>query len=395
MSTIERDELEQAVVHNCGVDMVTHKDARRIVDDLKAKLAHVTRERDAEAVRADQMASELSQVQAEAAAMRARLDKWCREAVCPVNENLAPGFVSGAYDGWGRARNQIANFLQVTTAGRDLQEEMRRKDERIAELEAERDQMGRELFERRCTIETLESKSNQPTPEPVWKYRRNNRQMWKTNDGRMTWAKPMGGVQWYRMLCDDEHQPWQACVDDPATYACDERGKRIEEASFGQQIVDSLQAFNGKLASGEEIRGTRVTIKDGEVASEKDVVVIPARKAAEMLAKPGVVESLAESMQQEDEAWPTSDDPPPSKCKSCGIPYTDHIGIQGTCRDLQDAKRQLAEQAPLLAIARELRELLKSAPIYEQGGAVIAYPDKVGKVFDLLCKLRDTEGGGS
>ncbi len=48
-----------------------------------------------------------------------------------------------------------------------------------------------------------------------------------------------------------------------------------------------------------------------------------------------------------------------------------------------------------VAIARELKEALKGAPIYEQGGAVIAYPDKVGKVFDLLCKLRHAEGGGS
>ncbi len=47
----------------------------------------------------------------------------------------------------------------------------------------------------------------------------------------------------------------------------------------------------------------------------------------------------------------------------------------------------------LVAIARELKEALKGAPIYEQGGAVIAYPDKVGKVFDLLCKLRHAEGG--
>ncbi len=30
-----------------------------------------------------------------------------------------------------------------------------------------------------------------------------------------------------------------------------------------------------------------------------------------------------------------------SKCQSCGVPYTKHLGIQGTCAALQEAKRLL------------------------------------------------------
>ena len=41
----------------------------------------------------------------------AELRHFANEAVCPVNENLAPGFVSGAYDGWGRARNWVSSLL--------------------------------------------------------------------------------------------------------------------------------------------------------------------------------------------------------------------------------------------------------------------------------------------
>lgn len=34
---------------------------------------------------------------------------------------------------------------------------------------------------------------------------------------------------------------------------------------------------------------------------------------------------------------PYNTDPEPARCKSCGVPYAEHMGIQGTCAKLQDA----------------------------------------------------------
>ena len=34
---------------------------------------------------------------------------------------------------------------------------------------------------------------------------------------------------------------------------------------------------------------------------------------------------------------PYDADPEPSRCKSCNMPYIEHMGIQGTCAKLQEA----------------------------------------------------------
>ena len=41
----------------------------------------------------------------------AELRKLAYEMVCPVNQNLAHGFVAGAYEGWGWARVYIQRLL--------------------------------------------------------------------------------------------------------------------------------------------------------------------------------------------------------------------------------------------------------------------------------------------
>lgn len=40
-----------------------------------------------------------------------QLLKFANEQTCPVNENLQPGFIAGAYWGWGEARNRIRQIL--------------------------------------------------------------------------------------------------------------------------------------------------------------------------------------------------------------------------------------------------------------------------------------------
>lgn len=48
-----------------------------------------------------------------------KLRKFTNESVCPVKDNLAPGFVSGACDGWGRARIHIGKLLIAIRGGKD------------------------------------------------------------------------------------------------------------------------------------------------------------------------------------------------------------------------------------------------------------------------------------
>lgn len=50
------------------------------------------------------------------ATLRDRLEMFAREAVCPVNESCQPGFVSGAYWGWGEARNRISQIAKEVPA---------------------------------------------------------------------------------------------------------------------------------------------------------------------------------------------------------------------------------------------------------------------------------------
>jgi flagellar biosynthesis GTPase FlhF len=116
------------------------------------------------------------------------------------------------------------------------------------------------------------------------------------------------------------------------------------------------------------------------------------------------------------------DEPEPAKCKSCGIAYTDHLGIQGTCRELQEAKvsidrlirerdaynercdelrQQLAAQAPIVKVAEELRFLLDDAEIDARSYTVLIVPgeerarlqDVQKQITSALAKLRDLKGG--
>lgn len=43
-----------------------------------------------------------------------KLNWFSREAVCEVNDGLLPGYVAGAYSGWGAARNLVSKWLRET-----------------------------------------------------------------------------------------------------------------------------------------------------------------------------------------------------------------------------------------------------------------------------------------
>lgn len=337
MSTIERDELDGlAKVEVRDVVCVSFYAAKAIVDDLKAKLAEVTRERDeaneqveilnevCNGIRdtfgysrddmvdlttyvaqdygqlkaeRDQLREQLATVQAEAAAMRDKGDKlgwWINNAVNEKN----------ACQEYKEAVCEFIDTLQGATAGRDLLDDMKRKDERIKELEARNDELQLDLenvdyddhvslqeltewslmkplprvkdqFElnspisivaatiekyrdrwrrakRKCRtakaalVEHYRDKidpawfGDQPTPEPVWQYR------WKPMYQILYRGNESGVFQklpsgnWDR---SGTYPEWQDCCDDPATYPCNESGERIEDhsADAGKMVDEPLK----------------------------------------------------------------------------------------------------------------------------------------------------------
>lgn len=79
-------------------------------------------------------------------------------------------------------------------------------------------------------------------------------------------------------------------------------------------------------------------------------------------------------------------DPDPPKCKSCGVPYVDHLGIQGTCKQLQDATKRMDS----------LREKLRGMAI--SGHSVLTvysdvdsqeYRDTIKRLVEILTDIRD------
>lgn len=155
--------------------IVTRQQAE--IDDLWRQLAEVTKERDTEAIRADQANSEASQSREQLATLNAQLTDWMDTAEAlykavpvayergqlPKNGKRKPSEMVREYLGEIEAEaaamraaifawmtpgermsglysgkvNAIFDAAANGTAGRDMLAEMRRKDERIAELEAQ------------------------------------------------------------------------------------------------------------------------------------------------------------------------------------------------------------------------------------------------------------------
>jgi hypothetical protein len=138
-----REELGQRIAHL----EATCQNYEKMANDYAVKLHEAERERDElrrsiddwrkldetnNAIKND-LRTKLATAEADAAAMRERLKKWCNEAQCPVNDNLVAGFVSGAYTGWGWAREAVRKFLDNGTAGRELLERMKKLESENAE----------------------------------------------------------------------------------------------------------------------------------------------------------------------------------------------------------------------------------------------------------------------
>jgi hypothetical protein len=86
--------------------------AVRAVNKIKAM-----RERAATLTAANaRLAEELAGVREAVNEHQTAMLKFANEAVCPVNDNLVAGFVSGAYTGWGWARNHIRTMAEKLQA---------------------------------------------------------------------------------------------------------------------------------------------------------------------------------------------------------------------------------------------------------------------------------------
>lgn len=562
MSTTERDELTKCdMIGRDGKWFVEHQAAKAIVDDLMAKLDAATRERDEldatnksmsrlnvnavayiekveeklaqareqlEAVQAELVEAErqltdwmdtaealykavpvayergqltengsrkpsemvkeyLAEVRAEAAAMREVIE------MITVHRRVT---IYGAADAW---RDKAEKALSGT-AGRDLLDEVRRKDERIKELEAEladtkaaiehqgtllesqgekitahqdvvqkkdrviesllshplssprniaataelikamADQLNR--FERKCStakaalvearerVAELEAQirdgvkaaydaaekafdakewaDDQPTPEPVWQYRRWNNEtpgfgvaIWRTIDGNSI-ESSFDGRFW---SVSAGFSSWRECCDDASTYPCDEYGKPLVKGPSREWLE--------KMA-------------DAEDQCESVTAISP---------------ELLEAVECEHD---TSGKPCPcnpvvedySKCQSCGVAWHDHLGPTGVCKQLQDVVQFLKNQMGLVqdgdkwgvwgeggnavygsivdaldaAVQLNVEQLKKAQLRGDENASKAAMLDELrellrkdysnvvcfaGETYKLLCSIRDRKDGAA
>jgi chromosome segregation ATPase len=257
-----RDNLKQAVEYLAAViesrfpHLPPWMDAYERIEQHRAKI--------------DELTEQLATVEAEAAAMRALLMRWRggieRSPLIQFNQEAELRLIDNATD---------------TTAGRDMLAEMRRKDERIAELESrwkrsfkeearqrskcrtakaalvearERiAELERHVVEAEAAITELQAtppkeqepkgthkeslvrcnadgspltceeiRQEQDGTKPVeWQYRTRGASVFRYNGSDFTVFS--NGVGWVNPIT---YINWQACVDDPSTYPCDEHGER-------------------------------------------------------------------------------------------------------------------------------------------------------------------------
>lgn len=530
MSTIERDELDgkQTILY-FGDVWVRVKDARRIVDDLKRQLEAVTRERDRyrqafvkalscvdqafqphskpEAILPEfcrlgedkfeavpklataykEAREQLAAVQAEAAAMRKNVHEVVKEfrklEAMEGNEPIRCSRID--FGDW-------ADRLLEPTAGRELLDEMRRKDERIAELEKRsaewetwyldmQDRAKRKcrtakaaLVEARERIAELEAQirdgvkaaydaaekafdakewaDDQPTPEPaywalpedrqvtwrsidgqrievsvdgdgwerafaydsvsqidkalprcnadgspivkpepVWQYRRWNNEtpgygvaIWRTSNGSAIESSFIGQEKRY-WSTSSGFSSWRECVDNPNTFPCDESGERIDSQvavamSKTTLTSDDVAKINDALSRGEA--RLAFEFKPVEQADEP----LKVGDWVELRSKPGDECYETRTLQLSKLTWPrqitTIDD----------YGYVKPHGYDQWCNP-QRFRRVPATSAdaPLVAIARELRELLTAEHVkLSMTGLKVCLSSRI---VGLLIKLRDAEGG--
>lgn len=221
----------------------------RIKDELREQLEQVTRERDrleqmhltaiqfrAEtATELQQAREQLATAQAEAAAMRRLLARWQSEidtCSCTLVERQ-------------QFRDSVRQVMR-STAGRELLDEVQRKDERIRELEADNGELYRyndaakrqeKTLLRKCRtaklayVETLRGKI-----DPAWfgdcEYRRRDDGCCYRRNGSeaQLWV---ANCRWDSSI---EYRSWDQLIASGETYPCDEHGKRIEESMSIKQV---------------------------------------------------------------------------------------------------------------------------------------------------------------
>lgn len=193
----------------------------------------------------------LAELQAEAAAMRNLADDVYNLTTCYPRPNDDNG-----YELSNRVTLAFKKIIEGT-AGRELLDEMQRKEERIKELEAECESSHKayekvseahDRLWRKCNaaklayIATLRGKIDPAwfgERSPVWQYRKHsgNKAVFRGYDGIDCATLKCFDGSWKPSL----YKTWQACCDDPATYPCDENGKRIEEVKMpSMEELDEL-----------------------------------------------------------------------------------------------------------------------------------------------------------
>lgn len=168
--TNERDKLRQqlaTLTANYDLAMSGWQADHGLLSELRKQLQAVTRERD-EAIRADETqrvmivtaSEQLATLQAELAAMREAIFEKPTDLLTSiytyVTNNMA---VEGTLGSWCSEHARRLYAIERSTAGRELLEEMKRKDEEIKRLTSERDEYYDDRHEARQKLIAAEKKA--------------------------------------------------------------------------------------------------------------------------------------------------------------------------------------------------------------------------------------------
>lgn len=84
------------------------------------------------------------------------------------------------------------------------------------------------------------------------------------------------------------------------------------------------------------------------------------------------------------------------KCKVCGIAFTDHLGLEGTCKVLQLTKLELEQTSDHCSLLEEENKLLREAlkKITETKYSYIRAEDDYYNCLEIAHKTLSQVGGG-
>lgn len=205
--------------------------AERERDDLRDQsvmtIHGLTAERNA-------LSTKLAKAEADAAAMRRTMtenESRLKDVIRRIGVSTTTGWIT-------HELNHVLLDIPSGTAGRELLDEMQRKDVEIKSLKGRQEHLvaAGAMYKKKAStaklayVETLRGKIDPAwfgEQMPVWQYRGHvHGAVWRTCDGRMIEYGGKGLGIWDKSTV---YRDWNDLLDNTATYPCDEHGKRLAD----------------------------------------------------------------------------------------------------------------------------------------------------------------------